>query len=914
MRFESVTAYAFGALTDKTLNLAPGMTVIYGPNESGKSTWHAALYAGLCGMRRGRGQPTTEERDFAERHRPWEGQRWEVSARVQLDNARRVELRHDLVDRAGSEAIDLTLGRDITNEIINDGSPDGAGWLGLNRRSFQATACVRQADILSILGAAEILEQHLARAAATARTDATAAEAITRLERFRDTCVGSDRAPTRPLRRAHDRVRAAETRFEQARTEHQGFLLLMTKAEALGLKAVGLREELRLHESAAAVRDAQAWEQRAARARELSARFREGPPAALAEDDELAQKVAAAIAAWEGRPRVPDLQGLSAEELQRQIEALPPMPEGDLEPHPDVTRAEKVYEVATRSLELHDAARPPEPAAPAAGGASEQELLELARDLETPAPQVDPELQECFDRAKLRAGDLGARSRIAVPVVAGLFGTVAGVGLAVSGPLVVGLLVLIATGVLVAWMVAAAASARARALGELREAENAMGEAWHAVADVARRKDAARARAHALGVATDPASLRGLAEAVSAAAQQRREFDRWAERRRGFVEQVAVAERELASVLRTRGADVLDGIGESLERYLSQCADRARVALEAGRRAELESRLEARLAAEEARRRASDAELALRQAAGVCGVSGEDDDELCQGLKAWQQQRTAALEQHQTALQEWRELQTLLDGRTLEEIEGEARRKREAGTKLAEGLDPVRLSALSKAGNLDSEVIRLRREVEQASQDAYSTEGQVRERARNLPNVAEAEEELERATEELDRVLRLQRTLELTLQFLRDAQERAHRNIAPMLAQTVTRFLPEVTARRYTEAAVDPETLKVRVRDSDGHWRDAALLSHGTAEQVYLLLRVALAEHLTRPGETCPLILDDATVQSDRVRTEAIMLCLHAISRERQVIVFTQEDEVLGWAQLNLDGAQDRLIRLDGGA
>lgn len=190
----------------------------------------------------------------------------------------------------------------------------------------------------------------------------------------------------------------------------------------------------------------------------------------------------------------------------------------------------------------------------------------------------------------------------------------------------------------------------------------------------------------------------------------------------------------------------------------------------------------------------------------------------------------------------------------------------------------------------------------------------MRERARKFANVSEAEEELERATEELNRVLRLQRTLELTLQFLRDAQDRAHRTIAPVLAQILTRFLPEVTTGRYTEAAVDPETLEVQIRGNDGHWRAATLLSHGTAEQVYLLLRLALAEHLARPGETCPLILDDATVQSDRARTEAVMRCLHAISRERQVVVFTQEDEVLMWAEHNLGSPPDRLVRLDEGA
>ena len=73
MRIENVKAGAFGPFAGDTLELAPGMNVIYGPNESGKSSWHAAIYAALCGMKKTRGQPTREDRAFASRHRPWRG-------------------------------------------------------------------------------------------------------------------------------------------------------------------------------------------------------------------------------------------------------------------------------------------------------------------------------------------------------------------------------------------------------------------------------------------------------------------------------------------------------------------------------------------------------------------------------------------------------------------------------------------------------------------------------------------------------------------------------------------------------------------------------------------------------------------------------------------------------------------------
>src|SRR5215813_9930190 len=89
-------------------------------------------------------------------------------------------------------------------------------------------------------------------------------------------------------------------------------------------------------------------------------------------------------------------------------------------------------------------------------------------------------------------------------------------------------------------------------------------------------------------------------------------------------------------------------------------------------------------------------------------------------------------------------------------------------------------------------------------------------------------------------------------------QTRVHRRIAPILAATVKRDLARSTENRYTYVIVDP-TLQVQVRGGSGNWRNAGRLSHGTAEQVYLLLRIAFADHLTNGHDTYPLLLDDVT-------------------------------------------------------
>jgi len=72
-----------------------------------------------------------------------------------------------------------------------------------------------------------------------------------------------------------------------------------------------------------------------------------------------------------------------------------------------------------------------------------------------------------------------------------------------------------------------------------------------------------------------------------------------------------------------------------------------------------------------------------------------------------------------------------------------------------------------------------------------------------------------------------------------------------------------------------------------------------------------MAEHLTKPGEICPLILDDVTVQFDELRKKSMLELLHKLSSQRQVILFTQETDVLLWAQATFRAPQELVVLLD---
>jgi DNA repair exonuclease SbcCD ATPase subunit len=294
----------------------------------------------------------------------------------------------------------------------------------------------------------------------------------------------------------------------------------------------------------------------------------------------------------------------------------------------------------------------------------------------------------------------------------------------------------------------------------------------------------------------------------------------------------------------------------------------------------------------------------------TAGVGSRKADLLVEGLDAWTERRTGALESREQESGEYTRLQTLLRGRSLDELRLEVERVAEAASQRSHGLDVGELAQVEVGESSESRVAAMRDDASQRREQASVLAERLGERSAGVIGVSEAEECLAAAQTGLSRLRTRSRILSYARDFLGQAQEGVHRSIAPQLATAIAPRLHQVTAGRYAEVIVDPESLEVRVRAPGATWRDAALLSHGTAEQVYLLLRSVLATYLCGTGEPCPLFLDDPTAYADAARTVSVLEVLHQLSRERQVVVFSHDERVLEWAKARLEVSLDRVVEL----
>ena len=953
MRFESVTAHHFGPLRNRTLNFSPGMNVIYGPNEAGKSSWHAALYAGLCGMRKGRGQPLKEDQEFAKRHRPWDdNSAWEVGTIVELADGRHIELRHDLAGRVDSSARDADIaGRDYSSTIIFQGAPDGSRWLGLNRKSFLSTACIQQADIIRILNDAASLQQDMQRAADTAGVDATAAAALQRLVDFRAASVGSNQAPTRPLRTSADAVSRAKNALEIAQGSHADYLKRRAEVERLERGAQDAQHQADAVHAALVETDADVAESRLARAQELHNLSAAGAPYPSTERDDLAGRVTAALTTWRNRPKLTELIGPTIEQIDIMIAG------SDAELGAALTAvAEREAEEAERRLERATelAARFPN-GAPRTSAADENlavqvmsalngwTSLPVAREPDGPSvEEIERELAE-FEAKVGSAPAVTVRPRRLLLLAASCLIAVGGIVIAVALPDLVAVGVTLAVaglaGALGWWAMTRLDRRRVDVRSEaildihrsniVRQLELRRREQDHYESELQRCDDV----------------LAYLREATAACGSDAVEPEAQAQALRNWQERRAAAQRgrdalsrqwdELQQLLGGQSLEDLAQETYRLRRKLGSLESSADEALQRDarerditpqqladmegeaqtKRIEWERTRQGRLAAERQReqeaRLISQARDTLHDAAEAVDVRADDLEGLAVALQEWQEARRQGIAGAKERGDLWDELQHLLGERSLDELKDDAARLREDATARASRVGNAAIAG-ARAQQPSRETLAAFEEKARNAHDAWNVErARLEEFTNTLTSVADAEDALAAAERELERVRQLDRTLADTISFLELAQDRVHRNIAPMLRATVLEWLSQVTDGRYTDCRISPESLMVEVAGADGRWRNAALLSHGTAEQVYLLLRLAMARHLTARNEVCPLILDDVVGASDGRRKRVVLETLLSLSESTQVILFTHEDDVRDWAQERLNSPDHRLHELE---
>ncbi len=176
------------------------------------------------------------------------------------------------------------------------------------------------------------------------------------------------------------------------------------------------------------------------------------------------------------------------------------------------------------------------------------------------------------------------------------------------------------------------------------------------------------------------------------------------------------------------------------------------------------------------------------------------------------------------------------------------------------------------------------RTYQQQIQQMHLQLGQCQGRMSAIGDPGQLRLELEQVEHRLRRLEQTEQALELAQQTLAQARAQLQRRFAPGIAQRAQTLLSRLTGGRYDRLTLGQELSVLAGAEGEDTLRGPLWRSEGTADQLYLALRLAVAEELM-PG--MPLILDDALIRFDQTRLTEALRVLQEQAQNRQVIVFS---------------------------
>ncbi len=223
MILKELNLVSFGKFKNKVINFHEGLNVVYGENESGKTTIHNFIE----GMFYGFLKPYVKKKKFLDeldRFRPWNGEKYAGILTLQKgDRSYRIE--RDF-DRKEVKVYDELTGKDITDEIdlgekINIHLP-GLYFFDFNCFVYRNTISIRQLGNKIDTELSKEIKDKLANIATSLDDEISVKNALSELEK-RIELIGTEKAHKRPYGRAVKELESLQERRKEALQKKQEY-------------------------------------------------------------------------------------------------------------------------------------------------------------------------------------------------------------------------------------------------------------------------------------------------------------------------------------------------------------------------------------------------------------------------------------------------------------------------------------------------------------------------------------------------------------------------------------------------------------------------------------------------------------------------------------------------------------------
>ncbi|MBA1335034.1 MAG: hypothetical protein HPY66_0656 [Firmicutes bacterium] len=886
----------FGKFRDKTIKLERGLNIIFGPNESGKSTVHKFIEAMFFGFVK----PGVKRRillDEHEKYRPWIGELYEGSIVYETAGGIfRVE-RNLLKGRESVAVFDDVTGEEITKSFRYDKNRREPLFcrqhLGINQTVYKNTISISQLGSKSDGELAREVGTQLSNMYSSGDVEISVARAEKIIKEYIDD-IGTERAYTKEYGKLcrqrdelEDRMHIAVKRMESLREYQYQLKDLEEKMELLEVEHRDIQEKIRCVEDYLLLKRWESIKALKDKERELQGRLAEFEKY-KGFDESGSNEVFALEEFIQREKKMLDMLEAKIDDLCGRIKAVAEELDAGGNMELAVENCLELRGLYARFLELVER--------------RDRTVLEI-RELDNRLKDIQDSCDNALDeRTLLRAEELqdaidksgkdpGAQEyyRLRLEKEAAVRGYRRNTNISILS--VTALVITVVLGIFMKPLMFAVSPlfllSGLYGLWKCRLNKSRLSDTDNALAQLEKERISWEHRLNELRYEMEDIFNRCRVSSVYEARAKFREQERLAEKARGMeerirdkngaldsdVREIGRIREKILGMLEEAGIDAGEDIRSAhVEEYLNRVEGYRRIKDEFSdlnrQRESLDHDYRQRVTELQEKQARRDELIELSGAAGI--------EEYRQSVEGYRNYKEVRRQLQETV----RLVETKLDGddyltllREVEAITGD-------GAAAAGEYNKDELARyLSRRGDIKD----AQGEVAAAMEKAR---GSMETLMEGYISPAEIEEELETLKLRL-RALDAERSAAcIALDLIKEAAAQVHREFAPLLNERVSQVVSVVTGGRYRELKITRDLEIYVVSPDTGRQVRVEALSGGTVDQFYFACRMGIADLLSGDNRL-PMILDDSFVQYDMERLENIMGYLMDVSGERQIIIFT---------------------------
>lgn len=244
MKIENIKINSFGTLKNKEINLDKNVNIIYGKNESGKSTLLTYIKTAFYGISKNKNGKQISDFD---KYKPWSGEEFSGKIKYILDDGSKYEIFRDF-NKKNAKIYNDNL-EDITKQFNMDkkeGSQFFLEQVGLDENMFTSTIMSGQQEVKLNEQQQNVLVQKIANIAGTGDSNLSYNKAKEKLNKKQLEEVGTERTQGKPINILKSKIKYISEMLEKLNLYKQEKITIEQKKKDLENKIQGQEQRREL--------------------------------------------------------------------------------------------------------------------------------------------------------------------------------------------------------------------------------------------------------------------------------------------------------------------------------------------------------------------------------------------------------------------------------------------------------------------------------------------------------------------------------------------------------------------------------------------------------------------------------------------------------------------------------------------